>query len=58
MAIDKNKNYSLLAAARDFFGQKEGQTALEFGKEYQKLSADDKSEISDGLKKLGYTINN
>lgn len=50
------KPMSFSAACKDYFGVKPGQTALDFMKEVKALSADDKVEISAGLKALGYEI--
>jgi hypothetical protein len=53
------KKMTLMAAARDYFGMREGQTtALEFAAEYRKLTDDDKDEIRAGLEKAGYMIIN
>lgn len=41
---------SFMSACRDFFGQKPGQSPIEFGKEVQKLSPKDKVEIAEGLR--------
>jgi hypothetical protein len=45
-----------MAACRDFFGLKEGQTALQFGQEIKQLTADDRKEIAAGLTAMGYKI--
>ena len=50
------KEMTLLAACKDFFGLKDGQLALDFGKEYKLLTDADKKEISAGLEKNGYKI--
>ena len=50
------KKLTFMAACRDFFGLKEGQTAMEFGKELKELSEKDRAEIKEGLSKLGYEI--
>jgi hypothetical protein len=50
------KKLTFMAACRDFFGLKEGQTAMDFGKELKALTEKDRAEIKDGLTKLGYEI--
>ena len=50
------KKMTFMAACRDFFGLKEGQTAMEFGKELKELTEADRAEIKTGLGKLGYEI--
>jgi len=40
---------SPMTAAREFFGLKEGQTGLQFGKEYNELSYTDKVEVRHGI---------
>lgn len=50
------KKMTFMASCRDFFGLKEGQTAMEFGKELKELTDKDRSEIKEGLQKLGYEI--
>lgn len=46
-----------MAASRDFFGLRADQkSALDFGKEWKALSEQDRAEIVDGLKSVGYTI--
>jgi hypothetical protein len=47
---------TFIGACKDFFGVKEGQKPLEFGKEVQALDADDRVEIATGLAALGYVI--
>ncbi len=47
---------TFMAACRDFFGLKPGQTSLEFGKEIKELTPEDRKEISAGLTNLGYEI--
>lgn len=47
---------SFLAACQSFFGLKEGQRPIEFGKEIQALTNDDRKEIASGLVKNGYNI--
>ena len=51
------KQMTLLSAAIDFFGLKDGQTRMEFAKgEYKQLTDADKEEIKAGLEKNGYEI--
>lgn len=50
------KEMKLLSACKDFFGLKEGQTAIDFLKEYKQLTDADKAEISAGLSQNGYKI--
>lgn len=47
---------TFMAACRDFFGLKEGQTALQFGQEIKALTEQDRKEIREGLEQNGYTI--
>lgn len=56
--MDNSKPLSLMAACRDYFGTKDGQTAIQFGMEYKALTDDDKKEIADGLRANGYSIIN
>ncbi len=53
-----NKSYSSVAgAARDYFGGRNGEdSAKAFMDEWKQLTPADKREIGDGLKKLGYKI--
>lgn len=50
------KRLTFMASCRDFFGLKDGQTAMDFGKELKELTPDDRAEIKAGLEKLGYEI--
>jgi hypothetical protein len=50
------KKLTFMAACRDFFGVREGQTAMDFGKELKELPPQDRAEIKEGLTKLGYEI--
>ena len=45
---------SFVAACKEFFGFKEGQTLSQFGEEIKALSYEDKMEIADGLRKIGH----
>lgn len=48
---------SFMAACRKFFGLKDGQTALDFGKEVRALSAQDRLDMIPGLEReLGVVI--
>ena len=49
---------TFMAAAKDYFGQLPGQTAMDFGREVKALSQEARAEITEGLKKLGYNIQN
>lgn len=51
-----SKKMTFLAACRDFFGVREGQTALDFGKEIKALTPKDREEITAGLIQNGYEI--
>lgn len=48
-----NPPISFMMTCRNFFGLKDGQTALDFGKEVFALTEADKLEIYNGFKKLG-----
>jgi len=50
------KPMSFVAACKDFFGTKEGQTPLQFMKEVKELTPKDREEITEGLVKNGYEI--
>lgn len=47
---------SLMAACKEFFGLKPDQKPLEFGKELQALTNDDRKEIAAGLIANGFNI--
>jgi cupin superfamily acireductone dioxygenase involved in methionine salvage len=47
---------SLPAAAKHFFGLKEGQALMDFHKEWKALTEQDKRDIKEGLQKEGYNI--
>jgi hypothetical protein len=47
---------TFMQACRDFFGLKEGQTAMQFGQEVKALTEDDRKEITAGLQAQGYSI--
>jgi len=47
---------SLVAACKDFFGLQPGQTNIDFMKEYKQFNEKDKTEVKEGLIKLGYKI--
>ena len=47
---------TFMAACKDFFGLREGQTSLEFGKEIKALTPEDRAEIVAGLETNGYKI--
>lgn len=44
---------SFVAACKNFFGFKEGQTLSEFGAELKQLTHEDKMEIAKGLRDAG-----
>ena len=51
------KQMTLLSAAIDFFGLRDGQSRMEFAKlEWKALSDADKAEVKTGLEKNGYEI--
>jgi hypothetical protein len=50
------KKLTFMAACRDFFGVREGQTAMDFGKELKQLTEADRAEIKAGLQQNGYEI--
>lgn len=50
------KQMTFMAACKDYFGLKHGQTALDFGREIKALSEADKAEIKAGLEQNGYQI--
>lgn len=54
--MDTSKKHTFMSACRDYFGVKEGQTSMDFGKEVRTLTPEDREEISVGLKSLGYDI--
>lgn len=47
---------TFMTACRNFFGLREGQKPIEFGKEIQALTNEDRVEIADGLRKNGIEI--
>lgn len=51
-----SKKMTLLAASREFFGLHNGQTSMEFMKEYKGLTQADRDEIKAGLEQNGYEI--
>lgn len=56
-AMGMGKHMSLMSAVRDYFGQKAGQTSIEFAKEYKQLTPEDKLELKNMLEQQqGYTI--
>lgn len=50
------KKLTFMSACKDFFGLKEGQTSIEFGKELKQLTTEDRAEIKAGLEQNGYEI--
>ena len=48
--------HTFMSACREFFGVKEGQSNLQFGKEVQQLTPADREEITKGLKTQGFDI--
>lgn len=47
---------SFIAACREFFGFKPGQTLTEFGQEIKALSHADKVDIAAGLREVGIDV--
>lgn len=54
--MDTTKTFTFMSACRDYFGTKEGQTAMDFGKELKQLTEADRAEIKQGLEAIGYVI--
>lgn len=54
--METTKTHTFMSACRDFFGLKDGQTAMDFGKEIKALTDADRAEISAGLASHGYKI--
>lgn len=52
----ESKEMSFLAAARDFFGLKSGQTSIQFAAEVKELTDVDRQEIKQGLEANGYKL--
>ncbi len=52
------KKLTFMAACKDFFGIKEGQTSMQFAQEIKALTAEDRVEIGAGLAQNGYEILN
>ena len=50
------KEMGFIAACRDFFGSKDGQTLMQFRDECAALTPADKAEIRDGLIQNGYNV--
>ena len=55
ITVEKTQT-TFVAAARDFFGYQPGQTLSGFNDEIKKLTPEDRKEISDGLRAVGYTF--
>jgi transposase len=53
---DMRKKLTFMGACRDYFGAKEGQTNVQFGKEVQALTPAERAEIQKGLEQQGYEI--
>lgn len=47
---------TFIAACKQFFGFKPGQTLSEFGKEIRDLTAKDREEIAEGLRAAGLDV--
>lgn len=47
---------SMFRACTEFFGLSPDQRPIKFGREFQKLTNEDRVAIADGLAKLGYKI--
>jgi hypothetical protein len=52
--MDKNQTTSFMAACKDFFGFKPGQTLTEFRDEIKELTPADRQAIQIGLIQNGY----
>ena len=52
--MNQSKPQSFMANCKDFFGTFPGQTSLAFAAEVKALNDSDRSEIKEGLEKLGY----
>lgn len=52
----KPKPNTFMAAMKDFFGLRPGQTLMEFRDEIKELSADDRAYFATGLRANGYPI--
>lgn len=52
------KKLTFMAACKDYFGAKEGQTSMQFAQEIKALTAEDRAEIGKGLEQNGYEILN
>lgn len=50
------KKLSLVAAVKDYFGMKPGQTSMDFLKEWKQLTDDDKAFFKKHLPSVGYEI--
>lgn len=50
------KKLTFLQACKDFFGLRDGQTAMQFAQEIKALTETDRSEIRAGLEQNGYEI--
>lgn len=50
------KEMTFMAACKEFFGLKPGQTSLDFGREIKELTTEDRHEIAKGLEAHGYKI--
>lgn len=54
--MDTNKEYSFIAACKDFFGNLPEQTNMQFAAEVKALTDDDRAEIKAGLMAQGYKV--
>ena len=52
--MDKNEKTSFIAACKDFFSFKSGQSLMEFRDEIKALTEKDKAELQAGLEQNGY----
>lgn len=50
------KKLSLVAATKDYFGMRPGQTAMDFLKEWKQLTDEDKAFLKAHLNRAGYEI--
>jgi hypothetical protein len=52
----ETKKVTFMQACREFFGLKDGQSGLDFGREVKALTPLDRVEIKSGLEKFGFEI--
>ena len=54
--MSEPKKMTFMAACKDFFGLKEGETSMQFAQEIKALTEQDRAEIRAGLVQNGYEI--